>query len=414
MKCIICDYDITRPENSRHFQTHGLSYREYMYYSKYDTAKLYNMRKRYFEYKRIPKHQCMICGKTFKVGGRHYSIVHNLSTGEYNDLVLHNDSKLKSLQSNYDFNPDSYKNIMIRKELDEEYSTNDSVVSCKICGKETKRIGYHVRVKHGITRTQYENLSNKDLLSFKDKDPIDFRSYLMRGERVTCRICGKSFYWLATHLSQSHKISLDDYKSMSAKDLSKLHKDYLNKKLEYENDPLKVECPICHKHYKYLNNFHLRTHGYRTVSDFLLDYPDTELYKSKTIKKAAFNKGSSIYRYHSDSKNNKFLVRSNTEDMVLSSLDLLGVSYSYETLTIPYYDTKSGIYRNYKPDLVLNNHTIAEIKYSDKEFKKVSVIDKLSSAESFGYNVLKISQDDLDDDSKILKEKLKMNSIDFQ
>ena len=42
-------------------------------------------------------------------------------------------------------------------------------------------------------------------------------------------------------------------------------------------------CPICGKNLKYINNFHLRTHGYNSEAEFRKDYPSVEL-KSESTK----------------------------------------------------------------------------------------------------------------------------------
>lgn len=44
-----------------------------------------------------------------------------------------------------------------------------------------------------------------------------------------------------------------------------------------------ITCPICGKKLKYINNFHLKTHGYETEREFLVDYPNTQL-KTKVVE----------------------------------------------------------------------------------------------------------------------------------
>lgn len=38
-----------------------------------------------------------------------------------------------------------------------------------------------------------------------------------------------------------------------------------------------VQCPICGKHLKVINNFHLKSHGYDNKKSFLEDYPNTRM-----------------------------------------------------------------------------------------------------------------------------------------
>ena len=137
------------------------------------------------------------------------------------------------------------------------------MIECKICGMTMKRVGQHIRYKHGVSKEEYDNMTTEDLLTFVDREPLKPRG---RDNEEECKICLTKYKFLGSHLSQYHGITdRSIYDNLSDTEIVNMRPKI---------DPDTVVCPVCGNRYKYLNNFHLSTHGYSSEREFHKDYPE--------------------------------------------------------------------------------------------------------------------------------------------
>lgn len=92
--------------------------------------------------------------------------------------------------------------------------------------------------------------------------------------------------------------------------------------------------------------------------------------------------------YHISWENKQFFYRSSYELDYMLELDSKQISYDYESLRIPYYDTISLKERIAIPDFYLpDTNTIVEVK-SNYTYNKQNMIDKSNVYKSLGYNFI--------------------------
>jgi len=206
-----------------------------------------------------------------------------------------------------------------------------------------------------------------------------------------------------------------------------------------------VICPICGKKLSYINNFHLRCHGYGTESEFLKDYPDTKLTSDtckskKTAHIMSLNANSELqatkarngwsderrkeksdqmkqvsYELHNSDKykatraviyknrygnpkkfrkNDGSVIgcRSKLEWDIALFLSQNNIEFEYETLQIKYVSPKDGRVHQYIPDYYLKTYNlIIEGKYSNEK-DLPTVISKKDAAEKCGYKFIFVDE----------------------
>lgn len=222
------------------------------------------------------------------------------------------------------------------------------------------------------------------------------------------------------------------------------------------NEDDKVVCPICGKELRYLNNFHLKTHGYNSEVEFLRDYPEFKI-KSNTVKSnilkhlnsinqdserqsAKGKKGwtddrrkqksvqmtktsrdlhtldkyvdvrSKIYKNRFGNKrkyttkNGDILnLRSKLERYIAYFLDSYDIDYEYEKLQIPY-KRKDGSIHQYLPDFYLPKYNLViEGKYSDEIDNEIVSLKKQATVNA-GYRFLFIDENDIKDYKKLFSK----------
>lgn len=208
----------------------------------------------------------------------------------------------------------------------------------------------------------------------------------------------------------------------------------------------RVECPVCHNKYKYINNFHLKKHGYDSEKEFSLDYPGTKLRIDQVEKnmRESFrtsNKDVNHQRnsaliewsnpefrlmreqfvrkqlyeiFHTDKypevrhrimcgRNGKkstyttedgrvLYLRSFLECKVTKFLELINEEFEYELLEVPYVDPE-GVSRKYIPDYYIKSRNlIIEAKPVPRQVEPINELKKNASLDA-GYNYLFIGSE---------------------
>lgn len=211
----------------------------------------------------------------------------------------------------------------------------------------------------------------------------------------------------------------------------------------------RIICPICGKEYKYLNNFHLKTHGYLSEKDFHKDYPDfplktsevshhisahmqslnsdselqsskgkqgwteerrklksKEMYKVLELINSSEDfeefrlqrlKGWSYGKRHTYTTldNRVLTLRSFLECRVAKFLELNSYQFEYETVEVEYINPTDSKSHKYYPDFYLPQYNlIIEVKPSDRIDESV-VISKRQATENCGYNYMFVTEKDL-------------------
>jgi len=218
-----------------------------------------------------------------------------------------------------------------------------------------------------------------------------------------------------------------------------------------------VICPICGKQMKYINNSHLRSHGYNSEKEFKDDYPDAELRASSVsdntlnhlrklnsdpdLQSAKAKNGWTddrrkqksdqmkdvCYHLHNDDKyadsrakiyknrhgiKKKFIrsdgrvinCRSFLEWKICLFLDSNNFNYEYETLEIRYFNDYDKKYKMYIPDFYLPDYNlIIEGKYSN-ETEYESVISKMNAAIDKGYKYMFVDEDLIKNEKELLNQ----------
>lgn len=226
-------------------------------------------------------------------------------------------------------------------------------------------------------------------------------------------------------------------------------------KLLLEED--KIECPICHRRFDYINNFHLRTHGYNSEAEFHKDYPeyplktsevqqnikqhlnalnqDSELQSNKarqgwtperreyfskmmtdishslhtddryaeTRLKIYKNRWGIRKKYTSPRSHKTYYLRSKLEWDIAYFLDSNSIDYEYESLQI-LYTRPDGTQHQYLPDFYLNKYNLViEGKYSNEVQDEV-VQCKKDAVLAKGYKFLFIDEKDIQNQDILIKK----------
>lgn len=415
-KCYICGKSVKSISGNHHFETHGLSSNEYLTYLYHDKAKLDKLKSLYEKKNSIPKNRCLICNAEVNSVGAHVR-VHGMKATEYRKLVLTDPDKLKYLQDEWKAKHGD-EVIKSRGVLADRKAVTSQ--TCKICGKTMKRLGNHLHDEHGITKPEYDALTNEEVKNFVDRPSLKaFRS----GNHVeVCKICGRSFDWLNTHLSQVHKISREEYDSLSYEDMLKLPNDYQERNTDFIKD--KDKCPVCGKYFTYINKDHVLSHGYNNQQEFLKAYPGTNLYKryhtgSDPVSYGAFRVLPTKNGKSRDGDNN-LVVKSNSEYQVIKAIDnKLRIPFEYETLEIPYDDEITNSVRMYTPDIYIPEYNLI-IEIKDDNFDDTKKIDdgsplhdknhykkydeKVAKVKSSGYQYLLVQPSTVNESLKHIKQ----------
>lgn len=209
----------------------------------------------------------------------------------------------------------------------------------------------------------------------------------------------------------------------------------------------KVACPICGRAYSYINNFHLKTHGYNSEKEFLLDYPNfinkskstrtaiakhisernsnhelqsmsarkgwqgdevRRLEKSQQMQQVSYDLHHAskyakvreriyknrwgIKQSYTDGVGRQFTFRSKIELNTAKVLDRYKIGWEYETIEIPYFDTQQQKERLYLIDFYIKaKNLILECKHSS-DIEKQLVQDKKIACERLGYKFLFVDE----------------------
>lgn len=211
----------------------------------------------------------------------------------------------------------------------------------------------------------------------------------------------------------------------------------------------RVVCPICGKEYKYINNLHLKTHGYSSEKSFLEDYPTTRLKTTEVSHHISAHihtlnsnselqslkgkqgwtderrksksdsmyqvlnlinssedfrefrlrrlKGWSYGKKHSYTtlSGEVIVLRSFLECRVAKFLELNNYHFKYEALEVTYTHPIDSRLHKYYPDFYLPKYNLViEVKPSDRVEESISV-SKRKATESAGYNYMFITEKDL-------------------
>ena len=105
----------------------------------------------------------------------------------------------------------------------------------------------------------------------------------------------------------------------------------------------KIVCPICSKKLKYLNNAHLKTHGYSSEKEFLRDYPGFQLKTSEV--KSSILKHLSTVNSNSELQSQKGKQGWTKERRQLNSEIMKQVTYQVHH-SPEYKEVRAKIYRN--------------------------------------------------------------------
>lgn len=399
-KCYICGRSMRSISGNRHFETHGLTSNQYLTYLYHDISKLDELKSLYTKMITIPKDRCLICDAVVNSVGSHVRI-HNMKASEYRELVVKNPDSIQQLHKEW---KSSHNGEIIHSRGVLEGRKAITTQTCKICGRSMKRIGNHLHDKHGITKPEYDKLTTEEIKNFISRPSL--KSFRNRSTVETCKLCGRSFKWLNTHLSQSHGISRKEYDNMNGSTV--LNKSSYPRSVSFTRD--KVKCPVCEEYVTYINKEHVNSHGYKDQTEFIADNPGTQLFKSYHAGSDPKSYGASRVlvtkngRSHDD--DNNLIVKSGPEyDTIKYIDDTLSVHFEYETLELPYDDKTTNSVKMYTPDIYIPKYNlILEIK--DDEFNSIDKIDdgsplhddvhyaryedKVNKVLSLGYNYLLI------------------------
>lgn len=219
-----------------------------------------------------------------------------------------------------------------------------------------------------------------------------------------------------------------------------------------------IICPICNKQLKYLNNSHLRVHGYSSEQEFHKDYPgfqmrSEEVKVNTTAHLSTVNSNSELqsakgrkgwtderrklksdemkhlsYRVHHSpeyaearkriyqnnyrgsrktytTRDGRVLnTRSKIERFIAYYLDANEIDYTYEELEIPYV-REDGTSHLYIPDFYVASHNLI-IEGKSKEYQTTSIsLNKRQASIDQGYNYVFVSESDIHN-YKVLNEAL--------